>query len=1343
MADRMREVIQIVIEALGEAKAAGLVATLRQIGDAGTLADDQLTGLLSGVEALSREASDTRGLQALLQRYRALTDTQGELADAVDRTSLKLRLASEQEASAAEALRAQEAALAQAKSEQEAYADQSERTAEGQRQVRDAVRAAAGAQRAAAAEWRQANSELGTATKNYERAADAQERMQREAGTLATTIRQAGISTDDFAEAQEQLAARAAKSDEELSRLALSAQRAADAAAALAASEVAAEQLRIARAAEEAAAAEYRAADAAERLAESERLAKIEAKELADAAQDFAREQRQAADAMERHRKSAAQAAKDTADLRGETNAATTVFGKLKGMLAGLFSVFSVATLIRGIRSIITESNNSEQALGQLEAALASTGNQAGLSANELLRMADSLRQTSNFSTEQIVSAETRLLSYTNILKEEFPRALQLSIDQAQRLGISVEASAEIVGKALQSPADAMTTLARQGFKLEDGQKSLLKQMVATGRTAEAQAVIMDMLAESYGGAAQAARLGKLAGLWKGLTDRIGEFYARVANAGFIEHLKSRLEALQATIGQMADDGRLDAWARRISDALVSIARAIEGSIRFVASYAQAIVLLGKAYALVKVASFLQGLAAVASGAEKASGAVRLLSALILKIPAIQIAVIGGAAIALAANHVRDLGQAIGGALPATKRWEDRLAALRAEIVAGSERFRAASERLAEYASTQVKTAAEVAKLTDAERASYAERITGLQEYLRLQVKYYEQLKNAEALNADGLAHLGSLRERLAAAAKGYDDIAVGAKLAAAALDNDVTPAAQKLIGELESIGESSKLARERLDEVFRNFENMDFVQLGDLALALQHIGEESDVTSRRVRDGLSAELSKLSGQDLQKFQMAATAAFDETGRSGDRAAVVLRTTLQVALEKLGVSVSRTGVAVSDVGKDIVATFQTVSDNAQATSRQVEEAFKAALGGVQTREEAEALGAALESAGDRGRISAEGTERAMLALQRRLRELRAEIDPLADEFDVLGIKSQASLNAVRDSAREAFEAIVEGAREGRAAREDVVRALNAWAEAERDAAAQSTASQQASVETLLSGRAASLGLSNALVAVGDAGKDAGDKTALAMDSAADAMGAAADAAAAMADANAKTAESADRAGESITNITTLTDAQRASLRMLGQEWMAGRRSAQDYAREVQASMADAADSIEEQIDAAERAAQALRDMRAELQDDADRAAGNEEAVEERRHAERLREIRELEEQGGAAAQREAAEVRRLADEEHKRRLAEIRDRARAERESARETARSSAEDTAAGPSDRSPTVAVHELRITVNGDAVGSFDPGNPLVESQIMAAVHAALRRAAAASGNGGGLRW
>ena len=220
-----------------------------------------------------------------------------------------------------------------------------------------------------------------------------------------------------------------------------------------------------------------------------------------------------------------------------------------------------------GVMAFIGSGSDNEQALQQLEASLASTGNAAGLTADQLLKMADSIRSASMLTTEQILSAETRLLSYTDIAANEFPEALQVVIDQAQRLGISVEQSAETVGKALQSPSDAMAALGRQGFKLEAGQKELMEQLEATGRKAEAQRIILNMMTEAYGGAAAAARLNTFKGLLKGIGDQLGDFAGRVADAGAFDFLKGQLQELSDEIQAMADDGRLDRLADSLSHA--------------------------------------------------------------------------------------------------------------------------------------------------------------------------------------------------------------------------------------------------------------------------------------------------------------------------------------------------------------------------------------------------------------------------------------------------------------------------------------------------------------------------------------------------------------------------------------------------------------------------------------------------------------------------------------------------------------------------------------------------------------------------------------------------------
>lgn len=232
--------------------------------------------------------------------------------------------------------------------------------------------------------------------------------------------------------------------------------------------------------------------------------------------------------------------------------------------------------LARGIRAVALDGSDKQQALAQLEATLASTGRQAEFTSKQLLDMADAFEASSMLTAEQVQSAQARLLSYTDVAAKEFPRALQIVIDQQQRLGISVEQSAEIVGRALQSPSEAMAALGRQGFKLEDNQKRLLKQLEVTGKTAQAQAIIMDMLTEAYGGSAAAARMNTAAGLWKGLTDRIGDFASRVSKSGAFDFIQRKLLELSDKLDEMANDGSLDALAEALSSAFIDAAERAE-----------------------------------------------------------------------------------------------------------------------------------------------------------------------------------------------------------------------------------------------------------------------------------------------------------------------------------------------------------------------------------------------------------------------------------------------------------------------------------------------------------------------------------------------------------------------------------------------------------------------------------------------------------------------------------------------------------------------------------------------------------------------------------------------
>ncbi len=196
---------------------------------------------------------------------------------------------------------------------------------------------------------------------------------------------------------------------------------------------------------------------------------------------------------------------------------ATEVSSAFAGLLSGALLGVGVGTIFN---KFIEETKNAQSEQAQLAAVLKSTGNAAGFTAAELNKMASGM---AGFVSEgDINRAQTRLLSYTGVVGEEFPRALQAAIDMSVRLGMTVEQSAETVGKALDIPSKGLTALSKQGFRFTEDQKKLVESLEATGRVAEAQDVVLKALESSYGGAAEAAR-NTLGGALQALQNQIDD----------------------------------------------------------------------------------------------------------------------------------------------------------------------------------------------------------------------------------------------------------------------------------------------------------------------------------------------------------------------------------------------------------------------------------------------------------------------------------------------------------------------------------------------------------------------------------------------------------------------------------------------------------------------------------------------------------------------------------------------------------------------------------------------------------------------------------------------------
>lgn len=145
----------------------------------------------------------------------------------------------------------------------------------------------------------------------------------------------------------------------------------------------------------------------------------------------------------------------------------------------------------------------SEMAMTELETVIESTGGAAGVTADELAKMADELQGVTMFGDEAIMQGQAMLLTFTKIGEDVFPEATMAMLNMAQKFGSIEEASIQL-GKALNNPIQGVSALRRVGVMLSDQQEQQIKDFMAVGDIASAQRVILQELETEFGGLAEA-----------------------------------------------------------------------------------------------------------------------------------------------------------------------------------------------------------------------------------------------------------------------------------------------------------------------------------------------------------------------------------------------------------------------------------------------------------------------------------------------------------------------------------------------------------------------------------------------------------------------------------------------------------------------------------------------------------------------------------------------------------------------------------------------------------------------------------------------------------------------
>lgn len=278
--------------------------------------------------------------------------------------------------------------------------------------------------------------------------------------------------------------------------------------------------------------------------------------------------------------------------------------------------------------SFIANTQAAEREQAQLGAVLRSTGEAAGYSADQLNMMGDKLAKSTTYSTGAITTAQTAMLAFTGVVGDEFVRAMSSAADMSARTGMSMTQTAETIGRALDVPSQGMAALSRQGFRFSDDQKNLMKQLEATGKTAEAQGIILDALEESYAGAAAAAR-NTLGGALEALKNSFDDLLT-----GSNDALSGVTSAVNALNSALSGDAARKAVSA-LGDALIVVSTIMAGRLvsagyasaaSFLAAQVQAIRYQAALAAMAGVSnSAAIGMTAASIAARAASGAMALI----------------------------------------------------------------------------------------------------------------------------------------------------------------------------------------------------------------------------------------------------------------------------------------------------------------------------------------------------------------------------------------------------------------------------------------------------------------------------------------------------------------------------------------------------------------------------------------------------------------------------------------------------------------------------------------------------------------------------------------------
>jgi hypothetical protein len=206
-----------------------------------------------------------------------------------------------------------------------------------------------------------------------------------------------------------------------------------------------------------------------------------------------------------------------------------------------------------------------QKVMAQTTAIISATGGAAGITAEQVKKMSESMAMQIGVDDELIQKSANLLLTFKAIQNQAgegndiFNQAVAITQDMANVFG-GADAAAKQLGKALSDPVAGISALKKSGVDFTEQQKTQIETLVKSGKSLEAQKIILKEIESQVGGTAKASATGfdrmvVAANIFAGtLGDFLIPFIERFANF-VVEKVVPYMNELVAIMGERGIGG--------------------------------------------------------------------------------------------------------------------------------------------------------------------------------------------------------------------------------------------------------------------------------------------------------------------------------------------------------------------------------------------------------------------------------------------------------------------------------------------------------------------------------------------------------------------------------------------------------------------------------------------------------------------------------------------------------------------------------------------------------------------------------------------------------------------